>query len=132
MSIQQLKITTKWVVAAWALAAACAPRTCSDRDDVWLARAIEILVEDDGQGAREAHALIVDRGFEAIALLETAIYGATESGRRRVVRALVDVGHPEVVPILKKLSEVDAAESVRQEALRGLSALSARGPIHSP
>jgi HEAT repeat protein len=99
------------------------PETCTDEDERQLSHAVDVLVEDQGRAAGEAENLIVDRGFRAIAVLETAIYNADESGRRRVVRALIRIGHPEVVPILRKLAEVDESPSVRAAAAAGVAKL---------
>lgn len=104
----------------------CAPQTCSNRDDDAIAAQAEALVGEPGRLADEAEALLVARGRDSIAILETAIYNASEPGRRRVVRALTRIGHPEVLPILRKLAEADEAASVRQAARDGLARLAAR------
>jgi hypothetical protein len=107
-------------------AAGCAPETCTDQDERTMARAVELLIQDEGRAAAEAEELIVARGYSAIAVLETAIYNADEAGRKRVVRTLVRIGHPEVVPILTKLAEVDTSPAVRSAAADGADRVRAR------
>ena len=101
----------------------CVPATCNDEDDSRLAREIEVLVGEPSRAADEAEDLIVARGRSAIAVLETAVYNAGEVGRRRVVKTLVRIGDPEVIPILKHLAQADVAESVREAASQGLEKL---------
>ena len=81
--------------------------------------------------ADEARQLIASRGREVIAVLETGLYNADAAARQRVVRTLVDIGHPEVFPILDKLARVDADELVREAARAGLARLG-HSPVDPP
>ena len=102
----------------------CAPRACDDSDDV-MARDVEILLSESTKASESAHQRLVSRGRAAIVMLESGLYQAEPLGRRRIVRALVEIGNPEVVPILRHLAQKDTDEAVRADAREGLTALGA-------
>ena len=114
-----------WTIAlVIAVSSSCAPRACDDRDDR-IARDVELLLGDSKPAADAAHERLVAYGRPAIVMLESGLYQAEPPGRRRIVRALVAIGNPEAIPILRHLAEHDADEAVRAEAKRGLTALGA-------
>ena len=127
-------------VAPWAAAMlawpACAAEACSDRDERRLARLVELVVGEPGPTADAAEAELVAAGAGAILYLETGLYDAEPSGRRRIVRALGRIEHREVIPILDHLARHDPDEDVRADAGAALGALSspvARRPAeHGP
>lgn len=121
-------LRTWLIVAAISLGFSCAPESCTDEHERKLGRAIEILVESEGSTAAEAEDVIAAHGWSAIAVLETAFYTADSNGRTRLVRALVRIGHPEVIPILQRRAEVDESETVRAAAAAGLEKLGGRRP----
>lgn len=102
----------------------CAPRACDDSDDL-MARDVEILLGEATGAADAAEERLVARGRGAIVMLESGLYQAESPGRRRIVRALVKIGNPEVAPILRHLAETDASEAVRADAKHGLTTLAA-------
>jgi hypothetical protein len=104
-------------------AAGCAPPACSDREDQRLARDVELVATSDGRPGRDAAERLARAGRRAVPILETGLYGAEPDGRRRIVRALVATGSPEVRPILEHLSRHDSDEGVREAARAGLASL---------
>lgn len=110
-----------WIVLACGLAA-CAPRACSDEDNA-IAADVELMLGEPGPIADDAARRVVARGRPAIAILETGLYAADARGRLQIVRALVDIGHPDAAPLLAHLAARDDDEQVRNAAKQGLETL---------
>jgi len=111
-----------WLILV--VSTSCAPHACDDSDDA-MARDVEILLGESTTASESAHARLVSRGRAAIVMLESGLYQAEPLGRRRIVRALVEIGHPDAIPILRHLARTDPDEAVRADAAEGLTALGA-------
>jgi HEAT repeat protein len=111
------------VLALWLTVPACAPRACSDEDERTTAREVEVLTGEPGGAADSAERRLLSRGAAAIPYLETGLYSAEATARRRVVRVLVELGDPAARPILAHLARRDPDPDVRQAAEAGLATL---------
>ncbi len=105
-------------------ATGCSPDACVSGDDRAIEREVEVLVRESGELASSARRSLAARGFEAIAIVETGLYRANAEGRVRVVKTLIDIAHPEVIPILQHLSQSDPSDQVRSFAAQGVIELS--------
>jgi HEAT repeat protein len=94
----------------------CAPPACSDGGERVMRKDVQLIVEDDGAVAEAARARLVARGREAVLVLETGLYAANAPARRRIVRALAEIGSAEAAPILAHLAAHDPDPDVRQAA----------------
>ncbi len=103
--------------------ASCGPQTGTDDDQRQLTHEVDVLVGGSARAADIAQQLLIARSPSAIAIVETGIYEADERGRLRIVKTLVGIADPEVVPILRHLVRVDDSTLVRQAALAGLAEL---------
>lgn len=99
----------------------CGP--CARQDDNRLEVYVDALIAESGSLSDEAGSALAARGRESIVILETGLYRAQPGGRRRIVQTLVEIGHPDVIPILSHVAEHDADEDVRASARRGLDKL---------
>lgn len=99
---------------------------CSRSDDNHLEVFVDALIAESDSLADKAHLALVSRGRESIVILETGLYRADPAGRRRIIRALLDIGEPEARPILAHLAEHDADPEVRDAAHRALERLGGR------
>jgi hypothetical protein len=106
-------------IVACVAVAGCAPPACSDADEQ-LARDVEILVRDDGPLGQAARERLVRRGKSAIPVIETGLYAAEPPARKRIIRALGEIGAPEAAPILVHLARRDPDPEVREAAERAL------------
>jgi len=114
-------IPLAWLVAA----SACATESCSDRDERRLAGLVDLVLGEPGPTADAAEDPLVAAGAPAILYVETGLYDAESSGRRRLVRVLTRVGDRAATPILALLAERDPDPDVRSEAKAGARALEA-------
>ena len=104
--------------------AACSPEACNDADDRILAE-VDVLVGESGSASRRAMLRLVARGPEAIAMLETGLARTNATGRRRIVRALVQIAGPESRAVLSHLGKRDPDPQVREAATTALDTLAA-------
>lgn len=95
---------------------ACAAPACSDGGERAMRKDVQLLVQDDGALAEAARSRLVARGQEAVLVLETGLYAANAPARRRIVRALAEIGSAEALPILAHLAVRDPDPDVRQAA----------------
>ena len=98
---------------------ACAPEACSDRDERRVQRWVELLTGEPGPTADAAERALIEHGVPAVQYLETGLYNAEPLARRRIVRTLVGIGDPAVLPILDHLARRDPDPDVRAAAAEG-------------
>ena len=81
------------------------------------------MIHQSGQRARAAQARLVERGVDAVPIIEAGRYQADAAGRRRIVATLARIGDPVVRPILEHMAARDSDESVRNAARAAAAAL---------
>jgi hypothetical protein len=107
----------------------CAPPACSDAAERRLSRDVQVLaVDDDGAVADAARKRLVAAGHDAIVHLEIGLYaqGSDAGARRRIVRTLGELGHPDGLPILDHVAVRDQDPAVREAAVAAAAAIRAR------
>ena len=109
------------LVACLLALGACAPRACSDAEELQLTRAVQALVGEPGPRADDAERLLVAVGADAVLYIETGLYDAEPRARRRIVRALSRIAAPTVLPILRHLAARDPDPDVRSDASTALT-----------
>lgn len=98
-------------------------RACSDADERLALREVEVLTAEPGGAADAAERRLLLRGAAAIPYLETGLYSAEPTARRRVIRVLVALGDPAARPILEHLARRDPDGETRAAAAAGLTRL---------
>jgi HEAT repeat protein len=120
-----LRALVAFAAVVWA---GCSSRACSDADDRAALHEVEVLTAEPGGAADAAERRLLARGAAAVPYLETGLYSAAPTARRRVVRVLVELGEPSVQPILDHLQRRDPDPEVRAAAGAGLARLSTPTP----
>ncbi|MBT8494336.1 MAG: HEAT repeat domain-containing protein [Deltaproteobacteria bacterium] len=110
------------IATAWVLATGC-----FGNDDNRLEVLVDALVVESGSLATQAENALVARGRDSIVVLETGLYRATPHGRRRIIRTLARIGHPDARPVLAHLHRYDSDEDVREAAARAMDRMNTGG-----
>lgn len=101
----------------------CTPHACNEEGDRQIRTEVEFLVGEAGPLADRAHVRLVERGSDAIPILETGLYQGDAAGRRRVIEVLSDIGSAAARPILEHVERRDPDPAVRAAASRALAQL---------
>ena len=97
---------------------------CVDADPPALRTLVTVISTQDGQAATEASTRLCEYGRRALVVVEAALHTATPPGRKRLLRAIRQLGDRDALPLVSHLARYDEDEGVRKEAASTLTALS--------
>jgi len=116
-------------VPVWASLVAVLACACVDADPPALRTLVTVISTQDGQAATEATQRLCEYGRRSLVVVEAALHTATPPGRKRLLRAIRQLGDADAIPLVSHLAQYDEDEGVRAEAERTSLALAARSTV---
>jgi hypothetical protein len=90
---------------------------------------VTVIVTTDGREAANATDRLVAYGRRGLVMLEAALHTAPPPGRRRLIRAIRQLGDEDGAPLLGHVARFDDDEAVRAEARAALESWASDGRI---
>ena len=110
------------------LVCAAALAACADADPPAMRTLVTVIATQDGNAAADATERLIAYGRRGLVVLEAALHTATPVGRKRLVRAIRQLGDKDGTALLAHVARYDDSEEVRSEARAALEAWAAPRP----